>query len=220
MNRTALTGFAIAAALAACGGSQSSSDTAGKPQLQPEPPPTAPPPEPQVPFEALVFSKADIPPTLDIPGTVLGGIRWKDVDGDHRIVLSEERTDSSLHLVARRITADGTSRELARDSAEDCEFDLVTSHFPGSYTAKDIDGDQRGEAAFAWALSCTSDVSPLDMYLYVVDGDQVYRATGHSRVQVGADQFAGGEMQADSIAGAPDAVKSHADTLWKQLNLP
>jgi hypothetical protein len=190
-----------------------------------------PAPEPQggKPFEVLAFDAKALPQALEVKGKLVAGARFHDVNGENFVILSmvekvKEDVGTSIYLHATHHASAGgevkTLREV-KDRSEDCEFDNNTWFTENSLQITDLDKDGMGEVTFAYELLCTSDVSPAELKLLLLEGGDKYIIRGQTTITLpGEEGTIGGEKQVDASfeKGPPEFLK-HAEAQWKKLSV-
>jgi hypothetical protein len=130
----------------------------------------------------LSFVAKDLPKDLRFAGSVSGGARWLDVDGEHVVVFSStsargtesgiEARDSTLFATHFVRKPDGTLERIReiREYTGFCSDDIV-SHFHAAHLVSDVDDDGRGELVFGYAHgACVTDMSDVPFKLFLVEG--------------------------------------------------
>lgn len=178
-----------------------------------------------------VFATADLPGDFEVRGSVMGGLRWTDNNGDNFIVFSNETLEGddsdceavpcdpkTLLLRADHIAvASSGTQVLRRMKAREanCEFDLVSTIVEQSLGVTDLDEDGIGEASFAFRISCASDMGPLVLKLLLFEGGDKYIIRGHTRY---ADQDLGDDKEIDALLRKADSrFLDHATALWDRI---
>lgn len=105
---------------------------------------------------------------------------------------------------------------LVTDGERNCEFDLAAGFVAGSVTVTDEDHDGKAELAFAYDMTCASDVSPQTRKLLVLEGTAKYALRGETRVDVGGGDLVGGAYKADGF-GKNAPLLAYAKAQWAAL---
>ncbi|MCB9223587.1 MAG: hypothetical protein R2780_04525 [Crocinitomicaceae bacterium] len=167
----------------------------------------------------------NIPHACKFEGSVVDAYTWKDLNGTNYIIRTigevmegeAQYSDMEAHtqwLYAYHFIEDAKgnvtlSREI-KDYVENCEFDLNMGHELDALTVTDLDEDQIGEITFIYRLNCTSDVSPSDQKLMMLENGDKYALRGITQVM--GD---GGTYEIDkAFDNAPAAFLDHAKKLW------
>jgi len=106
-----------------------------------------------------------------------------------------------------------------QDHVLDCQFDLTLEVKPASLSITDLDKDGTAETAFAYELSCGSDVSPNDLKVILHEGAQKYALRGRTKVHVGQDdkgkpEYEGGDRQPDPALAREKDLLGHASKIF------
>ncbi|MBN2874713.1 MAG: hypothetical protein JXM71_06420 [Spirochaetales bacterium] len=183
----------------------------------PAPAPASVEPEPDSGFVALTGPA----PESGYAGSLVAYTRWEDASGDNLVVLSKETAETGAVLHAYHFR--GTSDEPVwthEDGAWSCEqSDSAAVAEAGFYRdgvwADDYDGDGLGEAMFAYRVDCSAGTGPFRLELLVVGGPEVLAMHGTTRVDpVDAPRTAASVRHDDSMAAAPESLRSEAQRLW------
>lgn len=211
--------------LIGCGKKTDETAPAADPATKPLPAtPTSPPPSAGK-LEPLPFESGKLPAGVAIAGTVSAGLHWRDADGEAFLVLSSEREEADdtqtekLHAVVIAMDATGAAsvRWSAHAAVEACEFDVIARFRDEAMSLTDLDADGHAEVTVAYETACTSDVSPNDLTLYVVEGAEAHGLKGETIVDPGGGETFGGTMTADASFAAAPALQAHAAAAWKKI---
>src|SRR5689334_8237339 len=120
------------------------------------------------PFADLAQGVKQVPAELGVKGKPVAAARWTDKLGLNVLVLTTtevtktKKGDSQQMFGYQFVRAGESWKPLwkVQDHVLDCEFDLALEIKPASLTITDLDKDGVAETAFAYELTCTSDVSP------------------------------------------------------------
>ena len=179
------------------------------------------------PFADLSQGVKSAPPELPIKGKPLAAARWTDKLGLNVVVLTStavattQRGDSQQMFGYHFVRAGQTWKQLwkVQDHVLDCEFDLTLEVKPASLSITDLDKDGTAETAFAYELSCGSDVSPNDLKVILHEGEQKYALRGRTRVQTGetddgTPSYDGGDRKPDAARAKENDRLGHANKLF------
>jgi hypothetical protein len=180
------------------------------------------------PFEVLAFDAGALPKELKVEGTLVTGARFNDASGENFVLLSRIDKDgdnggSSIYLHATHYARAGgelkTLREV-KDRTENCEFDNNTFFSEGSLQITDLDKDGTGEVTFAYELICTSDVSPSELKLLLLEGGDKYIIRGETTIDLPGEGPIGGKKEVDaSLQSGPPEFLKHAEEQWTKLSV-
>lgn len=178
------------------------------------------------------FSPGAAPARLWARGKHVGGLRWKDREGESLLLLvrrdaarprrGAEDPERSSYLYARHWTRAGAGafklRREVKDMVERCPFDVTAEFVDRALGVTDLDRDGVGEVTFAYRLGCRSDVSPVTLKLLMLEGGRKHILRGETSVPISRTERAGGRYQVDaSFRSAPKAFLSHAVQLWRRV---
>ncbi len=147
-------------------------------------------------------SKQELVDPGETRGKVLGGLHWKDDDGDNVFFLSlvkEERTDgmqTRVLYVSRYLHAAKEIRLVrsAHEIEEKCPEDAVLD--ASVLGVFDEDRDGRGEVVFGIRSGCVSDMSPVSWTLHVWEGPSDFALFG---TQIACEEDVPEEKDASGI---------------------
>lgn len=189
-------------------------------------------------FKAIKINSADLPKALAYKGKVADAMSWSDVLGKHVIVLTEtgefkskvqqsdvecygECTDAELyayHFVQQKDSA--KLQWQLTDYERTCPFDINVAFAKGSLAVTDLDKDNTAEVWFVYKTTCTSDVSPQTMKLFMYEDNKRYAIRGTSKVKTGPKETRGGEMRMDNaFKTAPKIFRDFAVKHWNKFVL-
>ncbi len=125
-------------------------------------------------------------------GAVLeDALRWRDRSGEHGLVLSQVPsrwlTDGSgreLHAVVLDRRGRSWTQRHAFEGRDLPDGDCGTAFHPSTFDLTDLDGDGVQEVTFGWVVGCTTDVSPLDAKLFIVEGRDAHVVHGNTYLGV------------------------------------
>jgi hypothetical protein len=182
------------------------------------------------PFGAEVLGFGDpLPGEVKVKGATLDAVwRWSEDDGKTTSLAVFSSTDRwrGMQLTDRKLFvqvyrgAAGSLKQvrLVQDGIDACDLDTVAKVLIGSVSVTDVDGDGTAELAFAYDVSCVSDISPSSRKLLVLEGDAKHILRGRSRVDIGGDgrHLEGGEFKAAGFQGEA-ALLRFAEQRWQKL---
>jgi hypothetical protein len=136
-------------------------------------------------IEAITFDAKALPKEATFKGKVVGGIAWKDKNGENYLIesfIKNEKT-SSVYLYANHYVKDAAGAvkllRLVDDKFENCtEADNLTYFIKGVEEVSDVDKDSIGEVSFSYAVDCLTDVSPIAIKALVLENGDKYIIRG------------------------------------------
>ena len=169
----------------------------------------------------------DIPRDCEFEGKVVDAYEWKDLNGTNYFIRTIGEMEEGVpqysdepaytqwiyayHFIEVQSGKISLSREI-KDFVENCEFDLMIGHELNAITLTDLDDDQIGEITFIYRLTCTSDVSPSEQKLMLLENGDKYALRGFTEVM-----GEGGEYEMDpAFDKAPKSFLEHAKKLWSE----
>ena len=111
-------------------------------------------------------------------------------------------------------------REI-KDETANCGFDIRARFDEKTFTLSDIDHDGYAEITFVYRLGCTSDLSPDELKLMMLENGDKYAIRGNTsiRYEENAPLF-GGETKVDpSFDKAPEGFLAHARQIWDKAQM-
>lgn len=183
---------------------------------------------------AVEIDSAQIPKSILFNGNLKKAIQWKDEVGDNLVILSEsgyhrnekfkhEFDDSSdFELFAYHFSLDKNNSQVWKmyDFVADCPVDIEAEFYPQFPIITDLDKNGIAEVWIMYKVGCHGDVSPVNLKLIMYEGNRKYAMRGENKVQVGADEYIGGEYKMDkSFESAPSQFRNYAIQLWKKERL-
>jgi hypothetical protein len=184
--------------------------------------------------DSIIINKIDstqIPASIRFEGKLKKAIQWKDEVGDNLVILSEtgyhrsekfkhEFDDSSdFELFAYHFTLDkNNSQQIWKmyDFVADCPVDIEAEFYSQFPMITDLDKNGIAEVWIMYKVGCHGDVSPVNLKLIMYEGNKKYAMRGENKVQVGANEYLGGEYKFDkAFNSAPITFKNYAIKLWK-----
>lgn len=169
---------------------------------------------------------------FDISGDVINGLKWYDANGENYFIVTlsdvveREDKDAEMFFESQKFnyyhyndkSGDFALLNDGEDGIEDCDFDLMIDLFQDDLQVLDKDKDNIGEVYFGYKKTCTSDVSPFELVLWIIEGENFTRITGTTIVDYGGEEKAGGDIAYDQTFNDFDAkIQEHAEKLYKKL---
>ncbi len=175
-------------------------------------------------FEQLSINKDDVSKDL-YKGEWETGEKWTDKNGENILVVSivtkekEEKADSPSSLTKEihfyhYVITNGKSKLIreVKDYENNCIFDNRLRLAEGSISITDLDKDNYAEICFVYFLGCTSELSPDNMKLILLENGDKYAIRGNTYVK----EFSiGGETNVDgNFKKGPEDFLALARMKW------
>jgi hypothetical protein len=168
----------------------------------------------------------DVPSKCEFPGVQIDAYTWEDENGVNYFIRSigeieaGESQYSSDPGFTQYLWADHyvekndefTQLREITDFVKDCEFDLIVSHELDALTLTDLDNDNIAEVSFIYRLACTSDVSPSNQKLILLENGEKYALRGSTQVMGDGGEYEVGE----EFDNASKEFLEHAKQLWSE----
>jgi hypothetical protein len=168
------------------------------------------------------LGKEQLPAGLKPLSTLVVALRWSDAAGDNVAAFSrssdEKKGDARLQveLWSGKAGQGGVVRTL-KDAVLHCEFDLRAEFLEEALGVTDLDADGLGELTFAYRTTCTSDVSPFSLKLFLLEQRAKYGLRGSSIVDVGGGEKVGGEKVGDPALRKLPQFARHLEAVWLRV---
>lgn len=162
-------------------------------------------------------------------GKIVGGVRWRDRNGENLLVLTQTGAvpsrakcgadescprDAEVYAYQYIVEAEKTTLLWKlTDFERNCDFDLYAGFILDSVSLTDLDSNGVAENTFLYKLSCRSDVSPARLKLIMHEGKNKFAIRGTIKLP---GDYGGGDMEVDSAfekVGNP--FLKHALDQWK-----
>jgi hypothetical protein len=168
------------------------------------------------------LSATDLPASMKVLGTLVSAMRYQDRGGDHIVAFSrqvDEKAGSARLQVQLWTGTAGVGRitRTVKDGESGCEFDVHADFIEQALRVTDLDGDGFRELTFAYRTTCTSDVSPFNLKLLMLEQSAKYALRGTTRVNVGNGELVGGDNKADAALKKNKLFLRHAETVWNEI---
>lgn len=177
-----------------------------------------------------------IPEQIKYEGIIQASDSWKDKNGmNYFLITITEQKDSvssddnfdshylTKFLYAYHYVQNGDLFTLSRkitDFIKNCEFDLILYYETGSLSITDLDKNGINEVSFVYKLTCTSDVSPYDMKLIILENGKKYPVRGTGMIKYDEESIFGGEYKlGEEFNQAPAEFKSYAKQKWDKFKI-
>lgn len=176
------------------------------------------------------LSSSDLPAGIQYSGKLKEAIRWKDSQGDNIVIISEtgnyqnpefkhDNEGQDAEVFAYRYIITDTLRQVWKvyDFIRDCPVDIQASFIKNTLQVTDFNSDGIAEVWVMYKTVCHGDVSPADMKIIMYQGAQKFAMRGQNKVQLGGEEFVGGEYQFDNaFVKGPKAFREFAAKLWNE----
>jgi hypothetical protein len=172
--------------------------------------------------KASRITQAELPSALKPLSTLVHALRWTDRAGDNVAAFSrsvDEKQGNArlqIELWSGKDGQGGVVRTL-KDAVLHCEFDLYADFIEPALGVTDLDGDGLGELTFAYRTTCTSDVSPFALKLFLLEQHEKYAVRGSSLVDVGGGEKLGGDKKLDPALRKQPLFSRHLESLWMRI---
>lgn len=169
----------------------------------------------------LPLNSKDIPSEIKYKGIFNYAFKYLDDTGENIIVYSSSNNNKIAELFVYRYLKSNKKFNLVwkiYDFAENPneEMDLEAVFIEKSFIITDLDLNGVAEVWAMYRTAVRSDVSPSTLKIIMYHNKEKYAMRGDSKVQVGEEEYAGGEFKFDSAFknGYPK-FKKFAEKLWK-----
>lgn len=176
------------------------------------------------------LTKATLPKTITYTGKLINAVRYTDVSGDNIVITTEtgESQSKTEHDESYReaelfaysyILKEGAWVQQWKmyDFVKECPVDIECSFVKNTFAITDLDNNKNAEVWLMYRTACHGDVSASNMKVIVYEGTKKYGMRGHNKVQVGENEYDGGEYTFDEpFKKAPAAFRKHATILWQK----
>lgn len=170
-----------------------------------------------------------IPKGIHYEGKIKNAVRWTDQSGDHVVITtetgdlesksgpSEEYREAALYAYHFLVFGDSVSQTWkVYDFIKECPLDIEANFIKNTFQVTDLDHDGVAEIWLMYIVTCTSDVSPVEMKIIMYQGTQKYAMRGHTKVELSKGRFMGGDYKFDKAFNeAPVEFRDFAKKLWK-----
>lgn len=153
---------------------------------------------------------------FEYTGEIVHKNAWLDKNGRNTVLFSKNAEE----LFVFHYVLDGDTPVLLRkvqDFQYSCEFDLYLDFIASSIVVSDLDNDDLGEVTFAYKKSCTSDLSPKELKLLLLEDGHKYIIRGTTVLVIDGERLGGKKIVDVSFDNAPDVFLSHTNGLWDKI---
>lgn len=170
--------------------------------------------------------------TFTYKGAVKEVLSWSDHSGEHVVFTAQtknyhttdpEYPDSYLQnqeIACYYYTKQDENYVLKwkiYDFSLDCPVDATAHFLKNSLQKTDLDQDGEPEIWTVYRIACKSDVSPSETKIILYEGNKKYKIAGESRVNIGNNEFYGGEIKQINGFENHSAFLGFAKTLWEKF---
>lgn len=180
-------------------------------------------------MEITHLEVSQLPKSITYSGQIKNAVRWTDQMGDNIVITAETGDMESkpglyedyreAALYAYHFIVDGDSiRQTWRvyDFIKECPVDIEANFIKNTFQITDLNNDGAAEIWLMYIVTCTSDVSPVEMKIIMYQGSQKYAMRGHTKVEASKGEFMGGDYKFDKAFNeAPSEFRDFAKKLWK-----
>lgn len=180
---------------------------------------------------AIQIDSTKIPKSIEYKGNFKNAVSWNDESGENFVILSatgifrnadkhefDDSEDSELFAYHFNLNK-GKLLQVWKlyDFVKDCPVDIDAEFYNQFPKVTDLNKNDVPEIWIMYKTGCHGDVSPVTLKLIMYEGNKKYAMRGENKVQVGTDNYLGGEYKFDkSFNSAPDVFKNFAIKLWKE----
>lgn len=180
-------------------------------------------------IELTNLEKSQLPNGINYSGEIKQAVRWKDNQGEHIVITtetgdlesksgpSEDYRDAALYAYHFLVFPDSI-RQIwkVHDFIKECPLDIEANFIKNTFQVTDLNSNGIAEVWLMYIVTCTSDVSPVDMKIIMYQGNQKYAVRGHTKVEPAQGEFIGGDYKFDKAFNeGPTEFREFAKKLWK-----
>jgi len=180
-------------------------------------------------FKVAVVEKNSIPKTIQYKGEIANAVRWRDSSGTHIFIATIDKTQgkgadegllfAALHAYHYSLNDNSWVQTWkVYDFIEGgCALDLDFYFIDKAFAITDLNKNGKAETWLMYKISCHGDVSPVPMKIIMYEDNKKFAARGTTRVEVGTNDFAGGELKFDdAFQNGPEVFRQYAEKLWNK----
>lgn len=175
------------------------------------------------------LEKSQLPKGISYSGEIKQAVRWTDSAGENIVITtetgdkesksgsSEDYKEAALYAYHFLVIPDGVRQTWkVHDFIKECPFDIEANFIGNTFQVTDLNGDGIAEVWLMYIVTCTSDVSPVDMKIIMYQGNQKYAVRGHTKVEPSHAEFIGGDYKFDkAFNDGPAEFRGFAKKLWE-----
>jgi len=180
------------------------------------------------------FSESEVPNDIKQLKNVkiVGGAKWKDIQGDFLLVLAEfpvirkpnpeaskSDIDSVNHAEVQAFFFKNKKQIQRFFIVETAPLDVTAKFIKEATTLTDADNNNIGEVTFLIKHHTRGDVSPSSLTLVTFTDETKFQMGGTMRVVDKKDKTntMGGEKDDKGFRNAPELIKKQADQIWEKF---
>jgi hypothetical protein len=191
-------------------------------------------------FTPETFSESDAPEEVKklANAKIVGGAKWKDIQGEFLLVLVEfpiiqkpnpdapkGSIDSVSHAEVQAYLFKNQKQIQRFFIVEAAPLDVMAKFITAATTLADADNNNIGEVTFLVKHHTRGDVSPSSLTLVTFTDETKFQMGGTMRVphpkgspmEKTEPKGMGGEKDDKGFRNAPDAIKKQADQIWDKF---
>jgi len=173
----------------------------------------------------------EIKTLLNFKEPIQESLEWKDSVGRHIVIMSQKDiywTDSDYnthdlqnaevncyHYLQKNAEEKFTQVWKIQDYVKDCEVDAIAKFKKNVLQKTDLNENGIAEVWVMYSTACKGDVSPSILKLIMYEGNQKYKMTGETRVDIGSE-YMGGNISSEGKFTERPIFLEFAKTLWKK----
>ena len=175
------------------------------------------------------LTESDLPKGITFKGNLKEAVRWIDGSGVNLVITceteeavsktapSEDYREKYLFAYHYLLFEDSIRQTWkVTDYIKECPLDIAADFVENTFQVTDLDKDGIAEVWMMYLLTCTGDVSPVEMKIIMYEGTQKHAMRGHNQVDVGNGQLEGGDYKFDKAFNqGPEEFRNFAKKLWK-----
>lgn len=180
-------------------------------------------------IEITHLKVSQLPKNITYSGSIKNAVRWTDSSGEHIVITtetgdlesksgpSEGYKDAALYAYHFLVFGDSVSQTWkVHDFIRECPLDIEANFVKNTFQVTDLNNDGAAEVWLMYIVTCTSDVSPVNMKIIMYQGTQKYAMRGHTKVEPSKGHFMGGDYKFDKAFNeASSEFRDFAKKLWK-----
>jgi hypothetical protein len=174
--------------------------------------------------------QSEIPKGITYSGVIKQAVRWTDKSGDNIVITaetgdqqsksgpSEDYREAHLYAYHYLVSKDSVRQTWkVHDFIKECPLDIEANFIENTFQVTDLNNDGIAEIWMMYLVTCTSDVSPVEMKIIMYQDDKKYAMRGHNKIEYPDGQFMGGDYKFDKAFNeAPAPFRDFAKKLWNK----
>lgn len=174
------------------------------------------------------LTKSELPKGISYKGTLKEAVRWTDESGVNLVITceteeavsktapSEDYREKYLFAHHYLLFEDSISQTWkVIDYIKECPLDIAADFVENTFQVTDLDKDGIAEVWMMYLITCTGDVSPVEMKIIMYEGSQKFAMRGHNKVEYPQGEFMGGDYKFDKAFNlGPEVFRNFAKKLW------